>query len=419
MTEARPSLPPYERALFADLDTLLDRLPRGRCAVQWDVAVEFGLLEGAMGLGSATPIDHITPALVRCVDRVPADVPVGLHLCYGDYGHQHFKQPDSVQLQVDLVNAVAAGAQRPVNWASFTVPQARNDGGYFAPLRDLTAGQETELYFALVPYHPDDQHYGTAADPGSAHRRRAWAVGSRADNANGVSAPNAGWDAWNAMTCRSCSTCTVRSSQSERRSAAKPVNLDLFRLLVFVTVVDRGGYSAAARPAEPDPVRRFRIMSASWNGPAWREELVRYRDRSVHVTDAGQEVYRAALSMLAEQDHLTASLADLKEGRRGRVRLGASMAFEQKYFFGEVIAPFCRAHRGTLLSLRFGHSRREAQAVLDRDLDLAYVIRWHLPPGARFEPLHEIELTFLASRRHPLAGGQPVTKSMSIGAGKA
>jgi hypothetical protein len=154
----------YERALFADLDTLLNRLPHDRCAVQWDVAVEFGLLEGAMGPGSAMPIDQVAPALVRCVDRVPADVPAGLHLCYGDYGHQHFKQPESIQLQVDLVNAVAAAAQRPVNWASFTVPQARNDGGYFAPLRDLTAGQETELYFALVPYYPDDQPDGTATD---------------------------------------------------------------------------------------------------------------------------------------------------------------------------------------------------------------------------------------------------------------
>jgi methionine synthase II (cobalamin-independent) len=154
----------YERALFADLDALLHRLPHDRCAVQWDVAVEFGLLEGAMGPGSAVPIDQITPALVRCVDQVPADVPVGLHLCYGDYGHQHFKQPDSVQLQVDLVNAVVAAAHRPVNWASFTVPQARRDADYFAPLHDLAAGPETELYFALVPYHPDDQPDGTTTD---------------------------------------------------------------------------------------------------------------------------------------------------------------------------------------------------------------------------------------------------------------
>ena len=43
----------YEAALFADLDRLLERLPHDRCAVQWDVAVEFGLLEGAMGPGSA------------------------------------------------------------------------------------------------------------------------------------------------------------------------------------------------------------------------------------------------------------------------------------------------------------------------------------------------------------------------------
>jgi hypothetical protein len=153
----------YEQALLADLDELLARLPHDRCAVQWDVAVEFGLLEGAMGPGSAWPLEQVVPALVRCVDRVPADVPVGLHLCYGDYGHQHFKQPESVQMQVDLVNAVNDAAQRPVVWASFTVPQARSDAGYFAPLSELAAGPDTELYFALVPYHPDDQPEGTTA----------------------------------------------------------------------------------------------------------------------------------------------------------------------------------------------------------------------------------------------------------------
>jgi hypothetical protein len=153
----------YETALFADLDKLLGTLPHDRCAVQWDVAVEFGLLEGAMGPGSAMPLDQVTPGLIRCVERVPADVPVGLHLCYGDYGHQHFKQPESLQMQVDLLDAVVSGAGRPVDWASFTVPQARSDAGYFAPLRDLRAGPETQLYFALVPYHPGDQAEGTTA----------------------------------------------------------------------------------------------------------------------------------------------------------------------------------------------------------------------------------------------------------------
>ena len=154
--------PSYEQALFADLDTALERLPHDRVAVQWDVAIEFGALEGAMG--PKMPIDQIAPGLVRCLERVPADVPVGMHLCYGDYGHQHFKQPESLKMQVDLVNAVSAGAGRPLNFVSFTVPQARNDSTYFEPLAGLRTGSDTELDFALVPYHPDDQAPGTTAE---------------------------------------------------------------------------------------------------------------------------------------------------------------------------------------------------------------------------------------------------------------
>jgi hypothetical protein len=152
----------YEQALFADLDTALERLPHDRMAVQWDVAVEIGALEGAMG--PKVPMDQIVPGLVRSLERVPADVPVGMHLCYGDYGHQHFKQPDSLQTQVDLVNGVGAATERRLDFVSFTVPQGRNDIAYFEPLGGLKTGPETELYFALVPYHPDDQAPGTTAE---------------------------------------------------------------------------------------------------------------------------------------------------------------------------------------------------------------------------------------------------------------
>jgi hypothetical protein len=84
--------------------------------VQWDVAVEFGLLEDAFGPGTSPPLEDI-----------------------------------------------AASLYRTVNWFSFTVPQGRSDEDYFAPLRDLQAGPGTELYFALVPYYPDDQAPGTTA----------------------------------------------------------------------------------------------------------------------------------------------------------------------------------------------------------------------------------------------------------------
>jgi hypothetical protein len=56
-------------------------------------------------------MDQIAPGLVRCIERVPRDGQVGMHLCHGDYGHQHFKQPKSLQMQVDLVNAVTSAAR--------------------------------------------------------------------------------------------------------------------------------------------------------------------------------------------------------------------------------------------------------------------------------------------------------------------
>jgi hypothetical protein len=152
----------YQAALFADLGRALERLPHEQVAVQWDVAVEFAMLEGGFGFPKI-PLGQITPGLARSADQVPGDVPVGMHLCYGDAGHRHFKDPESLAMQVRVANAVTSAASRPVNWFSFTVPQAQRDGDYFAPLADLRTGPETELYFALVPYYPARQAPGTTA----------------------------------------------------------------------------------------------------------------------------------------------------------------------------------------------------------------------------------------------------------------
>ena len=183
--EQQALLGSYERAMFADLRRLLAAIPHDEVAVQWDVAVEFGVLEEAFAPGGAQAFDAIIAALARCIDQVPAEVPAGLHLCYGDYGHQHFKQPESLALQVRVVNAVAAAAGRPVSFVSFTVPQYQREDSYFAPLAQLTADPGTELNFALVPYHPAEQAPGTtnaqvrlidAALAASAGGSRDWGV---------------------------------------------------------------------------------------------------------------------------------------------------------------------------------------------------------------------------------------------------
>jgi hypothetical protein len=154
--------PSYERALLVDLDQLLDALPHDAVAVQWDVAVEFGHLEGAYP--DAKGMDAIVERLARDVDHVAADVPVGLHLCYGDYRHQHFQEPESLALQVEVVNNTTTAASRPIDFFSFTVPQYQRNPAYFEPLASLASLPPTQFYFALVPYHPEAQAEGTTAE---------------------------------------------------------------------------------------------------------------------------------------------------------------------------------------------------------------------------------------------------------------
>jgi len=94
----------------------------------------------------------IIERLVRIGNRVPADVELGYHLCYGDYQHSHFAQPVDAANSVEVANAVSAALKRPINWLHLPVPRERSDDAYFVPLRNLKLHPETELYLGLVHF---------------------------------------------------------------------------------------------------------------------------------------------------------------------------------------------------------------------------------------------------------------------------
>ena len=143
--------PAYEAAMFAELDRIAAAIPHNELAIQWDVAVEFGILEGMFG-DSSQVNQEIIERLIRIGERVPADIELGYHLCYGDAGHKHFKEPEDTSKLVEIANAISAGVKRPINWIHLPVPRNRTDEAYFAPLRNLKLHPETELYLGLVHY---------------------------------------------------------------------------------------------------------------------------------------------------------------------------------------------------------------------------------------------------------------------------
>jgi hypothetical protein len=97
----------------------------------------------------------------RLGDSVPHGAELGFHLCYGDSGGRHFKEPADTSNLVAVANGVLRELTRPLDWLHLPVPKERTDETYFAPLQKLNIKAQTELYLGLV--HMVDGISGTQA----------------------------------------------------------------------------------------------------------------------------------------------------------------------------------------------------------------------------------------------------------------
>jgi len=146
--------PAYERALLGELTRIVDAIPHERLAIQWDTAVEFGLLEGRIEPWFEDVLGGVVSRAVRQAQAVPADVEVGYHLCYGDVEEAHFVQPADAGWLAAVTSGILDGAGRPVAFIHLPVPIERDDAAYFAPLAEVEIPAETELYLGLL-HHED------------------------------------------------------------------------------------------------------------------------------------------------------------------------------------------------------------------------------------------------------------------------
>jgi hypothetical protein len=85
-------------------------------------------------------------------NRVPADIDLLYHLCYGDSNHRHVVEPTDMADMVEFANLVSQQIERPLQLVHMPVPRNRTDDAYFAPLKRLKLRPETELCLGLVHY---------------------------------------------------------------------------------------------------------------------------------------------------------------------------------------------------------------------------------------------------------------------------
>lgn len=152
--------PPYEAALMGELAEISATVPHDSLAVQWDVAVEFAMLEGVQSAWFEDREEEIVRRLLRIGAFVPEDVPLGYHLCYrnaqqGPNAEQrHPVEPSDTAQLAAVANRLGDDLAHSLDWIHLPVPKDRDDHAYFAPLASLRRRSETQLYLGLV--HPGD-----------------------------------------------------------------------------------------------------------------------------------------------------------------------------------------------------------------------------------------------------------------------
>ena len=149
--------PIYNDALKHEIDKIATAIPHDQLAIQFDVAsAVFARLKrnepSSYGATNAEMQKSFSNILVDLGNRVPRDIDLLYHLCYGDSGHKHVVEPSDMSDMVEFANRLFRQIKRPIQLIHMPVPRNRVDDAYFAPLRQLRLRPETELCLGLVHY---------------------------------------------------------------------------------------------------------------------------------------------------------------------------------------------------------------------------------------------------------------------------
>ena len=150
----------YVDVMKRDVANLCEIIPHEDLVLQWDVNWETVAIEHGDHMPDTPPMqfkpdgdpmDRFEYYIRELNSVIPANVSVGLHLCYGDLHHKHFKDPNDLATSVIMANKAVDVSRHPINFVQMSIPINRDDDAYFEPLRDLNIG-DTSIYAGLIHY---------------------------------------------------------------------------------------------------------------------------------------------------------------------------------------------------------------------------------------------------------------------------
>ncbi|HTW88512.1 MAG TPA: hypothetical protein VMD75_10945 [Candidatus Binataceae bacterium] len=151
-------IPGYESAVRAEIAKMLERIPAGELAIQWDEAVEVQDVEfGYPYSPEAGRFARNTSPIQRLSRDIPGEVMLGHHLCYGTLGGWPMVSPKDLAIAVKFANTAVAISGRRVDFVHIPILNTVEDA-YYQPLRELNVGA-AGVYLGLIHNMQDKERF--------------------------------------------------------------------------------------------------------------------------------------------------------------------------------------------------------------------------------------------------------------------
>jgi Transcriptional regulator len=176
--------------------------------------------------------------------------------------------------------------------------------------------------------------------------------------------------------------------------------MDIRQLVYFAEVVKRKGFSKAGEflhITQPTISKMIKNLEDELG-----VTLIERSTKKIKLTDTGEVVYRHALHIVQSMESLEAELDDLRQVRKGHIRMGLLPMIGYN-FISRIIADFQKLHPQITIQILENGAREVEHSISEGDVDLGIVV---LPVSeATFEclPVVEEHLKLLVYPEHRLA----------------
>lgn len=182
--------------------------------------------------------------------------------------------------------------------------------------------------------------------------------------------------------------------------------MNINQLKAFVSIVEKGTFSAAARAVGvSQPAVSLQIQALE---EFLGVDLLDRRTKKVQLTEAGKLFYPTALQVVSQMENAQHQLEELGESVKGRLSVGGS-TIPGEYVLPKLLGRFKRAYPEVSVALRISDTEEITEQLLSGELQVGLIGAKPSIGQLSARPFLHDELIFIVPADHELAKKRSLT----------